>query len=108
MTKKYIDGEYVDVVDLTPYCMKYAEDGHKKFMDAYEKGQRIFTMSFTRGITYKVKILNEAEESTEFDPKYDVRVIAVKIDTNRYIYENIYPTGYERWVRTYDLKKEVN
>jgi len=104
MARKFIEGEWVDVVDLTQACMKVAEDGHKAFMEAYNKGEKFFTMSFTHGITYKVFILGESKESDEFDPKYDVRVVEVKVDTDRFIRETIYPMGHERWVRTFDLK----
>jgi len=110
MTRKFIDGEWVDVVDLTQACMKVAEEGHKNFMKAYKNGERFFTMSFTNGITYKVFILGESKESDELDPKYDVRVVEVKVDTDRFVRETMYPMGYERWVRTYQLKpfKEEN
>jgi len=115
-TKKVlIDGEYTEVVDLTSVLMKYANDKHEEFMNAYNSGQREFKMSFDRGVVYTVKVLGESKESDEFDPKYDVIVVGINIEPSVYNWDawekfnapEYYPIGYRRWVRTYDLMKVI-
>ena len=101
MSRQFIDGE--EVVDLTPLIVKAIDAGIKRFMNAYNNGQRLFKMSFDHGVVYTVKIIGEAKESQQYDPKFDVEVVKVEITAYRGR-PIIYEVGFQRWVRAYDLK----